>query len=144
MAKRVLGRPELLGTHNATLLAIPARVLRSEDTATVDAQRQTQMGAARTNEAIDSVNQLLQPPFGSGQLLTQPDGSGGREELLTVAAGDNDFRHTLGHPVNGFVVCDLQGRGDVELYRKPVSRSFDEQYIRIHAAHACSAKIWVW
>ena len=44
MAKSVVGRPELLGTHNATLLAIPARVLRSEDTATVDAWTVTPSG----------------------------------------------------------------------------------------------------
>lgn len=144
MAKPVAGRPDLLGNHLADLRVIPARVLRTQEAATTDAQRQVQMAAARTNEAIERANDLSQPPFGSGELLTQSDGSGGREVLLTIAAGDNDFAHTLGHPVNGFVIVDLQLRGDVEIYRKPVSRSFDERTVRLHSAHACRAKIWVW
>ena len=144
MAKSIPGRPDLLGTHNATLRAIPARVLRTDEAATTDAQRQTQMGMARVNETLARVNQLSLPPFGSGELLTQPDGKGGRDELLTLVAGDNDIPHTLGHAVNGFVMCDLQVRGDVTIYRISVSRSFDERFVRLHVAHDCRAKVWVW
>ena len=144
MPKGIPGRPDLLGTHNATLRAVPARVLRTKEAATTDAQRQTQMGMARVNELVERVNQLSLPPFGSGELLTEPDGAGGREELLTLVAGDNDIPHTLGHPVNGFVLCDVQVRGDLAIYRISVSRSFDERFVRLHVAHGCRAKIWVW
>ena len=144
MAKVTGGRLDLIGKLPTGLRAIPARVLRTEEAATTDAQRQSQMAVARTNQAIEAVNRLAQPPFAQGELLTQPDGIGGRHVLLSLVAGDNDIPHTLGRPVEGFVLIDLQVRGDVELYRKVVSRSFDERFVRLHVAHDCSAKIWVW
>ena len=144
MPKGIPGRPDLLGSQNVTLRTIPTRVLRTEDAATTDAQRQAQSAMQRTNSAIERTNDLSQPPFGSGELLTESNGSGGRDELLTIAAGDNDIPHTLGHPVNGFVVCDMQVRGDLAIYRISVSRSFDERFVRLHSAHAGRAKIWVW
>lgn len=144
MARTISGRPDLYGTHSATLKTVPARVLRTEDAATTDSQRQTLMGVLRSNAVVDRVNALSLPPFGSGELLTMPDSNGNRDSMLSIVAGDNDFSHTLGHVVNGFIVVDLQVRGDVTLYRVSVSRSFDERKVRIHSAHACSAKIWVW
>lgn len=144
MAKPVPGRPGLIGLLPMGLRTIPTRVLQTEDGAATDAQRHAQMATQRTNQAIEVVNRLAQPPFAKGELLTVPDGIGGRNELLALVAGDNDIAHTLGRPVEGFILLDLQVRGDVELYRKAVSRSFDERFVRIHAKHACSAKIWVW
>ncbi len=143
MAK-VAFRPDLVTQANNALHTIPTRVLRTEEAATTDAQRQAQMAAQRTNQAIETINRLNLPPFARGQLLTQPDGSGGRSELLNLVAGDNDLPHTLGRPVEGFVLVDIQVRGDCTPYRIPVSRSFDERYVRIHVAHDFSAKIWVW
>ena len=143
MAK-VAFRPDLVTQANNALHTIPTRVLRTEEAATTDAQRQAQMAAQRTNQAIETINRLNLPPFARGQLLTQPDGSGGRSELLNLVVGDNDLPHTLGRPVEGFVLVDIQVRGDCTPYRIPVSRSFDERYVRIHVAHDFSAKIWVW
>lgn len=144
MAKPVPGRPGLIGLLPMGLRTIPSRVLQTEDAATTDAQRQSQMATQRTNQAIEVVNRLAQPPFSKGQLLTEPDGAGGRNELLAIASGDNDFAHQLGRPVEGFILVDLQVRGDGQLYRISVSRSFDERFVRINSQHACSAKIWVW
>lgn len=87
---------------------IPTRVLRSTEPETADAQRISQAGFQRTNLAIEAVNGLRSTPFGAGQMLTQPDGVGGRTELLTLAPGANVIGHTLGAPVQGFVVCDIQ------------------------------------
>lgn len=144
MAKPVPGRPGLVGLLPMGLRTIPTRVLQTEDGAATDAQRHAQMATQRTNQAIEVINRLAQPPFAKGELLTQPDGIGGRNELLALMSGDNDIQHTLGRPVEGYIVVDLQVRGDVNMYRVSVSRSFDERFIRINVAHDCSAKIWVW
>jgi len=144
MAKPVAGRPGLIGPLPFGLRVIPPRVLRAEDPAATDAQRQAQMATQRTNQAIEVINRLAQPPFAQGELLTQPDGKGGRNELLALVSGTNDIPHTLGRPVEGYIVCDLQVRGDVELFRVSVSRTFDERFVRIDSKHACSVKIWVW
>ena len=144
MAKPVPGRPGLVGLLPMGLRTIPTRVLQTEDGAATDAQRHAQMATQRTNQAIEVINRLAQPPFAKGELLMQPDGIGGRNELLTLMSGDNDIQHTLGRPVEGYIVVDLQVRGDVNMYRVSVSRSFDERFIRINVAHDCSAKIWVW
>lgn len=144
MAKPVPGRPGLIGLLPMGLRTIPTRVLQTEDGAATDAQRHAQMATQRTNQAIEVINRLAQPPFAKGELLTQPDGIGGRNELLALMSGDNDIQHTLGRPVEGYIVVDLQVRGDVNMYRVSVSRSFDERFIRINVAHDCSAKIWVW
>lgn len=144
MAKPVPGRPGLIGLLPMGLRTIPTRVLQTEDGAATDAQRHAQMATQRTNQAIEVINRLAQPPFAKGELLTQPDGIGGRNELLALMTGDNDIQHTLGRPVEGYIVVDLQVRGDVNMYRVSVSRSFDERFIRINVAHDCSAKIWVW
>ena len=126
------------------LRTIPTRVLQTEDGAATDAQRHAQMATQRTNQAIEVINRLAQPPFAKGELLTQPDGIGGRNELLALMTGDNDFAHTLGRPAAGFIVVDIQVRGDAQLFRISVSRSFDERFVRINSQHDCSAKIWVW
>lgn len=144
MAKPVPGRPGLVGLLPMGLRTIPTRVLQTEDGAATDAQRHAQMATQRTNQAIEVINRLAQPPFAKGELLTVPDGIGGRNELLALMSGDNDIQHTLGRPVEGYIVVDLQVRGDVNMYRVSVSRSFDERFIRINVAHDCSAKIWVW
>lgn len=144
MAKPVPGRPGLIGLLPMGLRTIPTRVLQTEDGAATDAQRHAQMATQRTNQAIEVINRLAQPPFAKGELLTVPDGIGGRNELLALMSGDNDIQHTLGRPVEGYIVVDLQVRGDVNMYRVSVSRSFDERFIRINVAHDCSAKIWVW
>lgn len=144
MAKPVPGRPGLIGLLPMGLRTIPTRVLQTEDGAATDAQRHAQMATQRTNQAIEVINRLAQPPFAKGELLTQPDGIGGRNELLALMSGDNDIQHTLGRPVEGYIVVDLQVRGDVNMYRVSVSRSFDERVVRINVAHDCSAKIWVW
>lgn len=144
MAKPVPGRPGLIGLLPMGLRTIPTRVLQTEDGAATDAQRHAQMATQRTNQAIEVINRLAQPPFAKGELLTQPDGIGGRNELLALVNGDNDIPHTLGRPVEGFIVVDIQVRGDAQLFRISVSRSFDERFIRINAQHDCDAKIWVW
>jgi len=144
MAKPVPGRPGLIGLLPMGLRTIPTRVLQTEDGAATDAQRHAQMATQRTNQAIEVINRLAQPPFAKGELLTQPDGIGGRNELLALVSGDNDIPHTLGRPVEGFIVVDIQVRGDAALFRISVSRSFDERFVRINSQHACSAKIWVW
>ena len=91
-----------------TLRTIPTRVLRTPDSASDDAQRVSQVGFVRTNDAIAQVNWLLSTPFGSGKPLTAPNGSGGRTETLALAGGYNTIAHTLGYPCSGFVVTDLQ------------------------------------
>lgn len=144
MAKPVPGRPGLVGLLPFGLRVIPPRVLRTEEAATTDAQRQAQMATQRTNQAIEVVNRLSQPPFAQGELLTQPDGIGGRNELLALVSGTNDIPHTLGRPVEGFIVVDIQTRGDIDIFRVSVSRSFDERFVRLDVAHDCAVKIWVW
>lgn len=91
------------------LLNVPTRVLHADDYTATDAQRNTQTGFQRTNTAIEAVNALRSTPYGDGQMLTQPDGTGGRTETLTLAGGYNTVKHTLGKPVSGFVMVDLQG-----------------------------------
>lgn len=109
MTRRIPGRPDLVGTTPQQLQTTRPRVLQSEDAATVDAQRVTQQIAQRTNLAIDRVNQIIETPFGEGQMLTQPVGNGQRTELLTLAAGANVIPHTLGRPAQGFAIVDLHG-----------------------------------
>lgn len=89
------------------LRTIPTRVYRAEDSTTTDAQRITQMGFTRTNDAIEAVNGLRSSPFGNGQMLTVPDGTGGRSETVTLSAGLNTFPHDLGTPVQGFILVDF-------------------------------------
>jgi len=91
-----------------TLRTIPTRVLRTPDSASDDAQRVSQVGFVRTNDAIAQVNWLLSTPYGSGQALTQPDGKGGRTQTIALAGGYNTLKHSLGYPCSGFVVTDLQ------------------------------------
>lgn len=87
----------------------PSRVLRTEEAATTDAQRQQFVIAQRSNATTEALNTIRATPFGTdGQMLTQPDGRGGRTEALTLTAGDNVIGHTLGRPPLGFVVADLQ------------------------------------
>lgn len=145
MAAPLTGRPQLLAQLTSTLKTIPTRVLRTEEAATTDAQRQSQAGFTRTNEAIGAINALKQVPFGAGQFLTVPDGKGGRNELLTFpGAGVYTLPHTLGRPVEGFVVVDTQQSGNHRTHRVPQSRSVDEKTIELHVQAACSLKIWVW
>jgi len=91
-----------------TLRTIPTRVLRTPDSASDDAQRVSQVGFVRTNDAIAQVNWLLSTPYGSGQALTQPDGKGNRTQTIALAGGYNTLKHSLGYPCSGFVVTDLQ------------------------------------
>lgn len=145
MAAPLTGRPQLLAQLTSTLKTIPTRVLRTEEAATTDAQRQSQAGFTRTNEAINAINALKQVPFGAGQFLTVPDGKGGRDELLTFpGAGVYTFPHTLGRPVEGFIVVDTQQSGNHRTHREAKSRSVDEKTIELHVQVACSLKIWVW
>ena len=81
------------------LRTIPTRVYRAEDSTTTDAQRITQMGFTRTNDAIEAVNGLRSSPFGNGQMLTVPDGTGGRTESIVLSPGFNTISHDLGAPV---------------------------------------------
>ena len=92
-----------------TLKTIPTRVLRTPDSASDDAQRVSQVGFVRTNTAIAAVNGLMATPFGSGQMLTQPNGKGGRTQALTLTAGTNTIKHTLGYACSGFSLVDIQG-----------------------------------
>lgn len=145
MAKPLLGRPELLGPLQTSLRTVPTRVLRTEEAATTDAQRQTQMGFQRLNDIVAAVSALQQVPFGNGQILTVPDGKGGRDELLTFpGAGTYVFPHTLGRPVEGFVVVDCQVDGNHRIHRTARSRSEDERSVQFDVQTACSLKIWVW
>ena len=145
MAKPLLGRPELLGPLPTSLRTVPTRVLRTEEAATTDAQRQTQMGFQRLNEIVAALSALQQVPFGNGQSLTVPDGKGGRDELLTFpSAGTYTFAHTLGRPVEGFVVVDCQVDGNHRIHRIARSRSEDERSVQFDVQSACSLKIWVW
>lgn len=109
MTRRVPTRPELLGGDQASLKAIPSRVLRTGEAATTDAQRQTQAGFARTNHVVEYANWIQGTPFGVGQFLTQPDGKGGQTQTLALAYGANVIKHTLGRPAQGFVIVDLHG-----------------------------------
>jgi hypothetical protein len=109
MTTRIPTRPDLVGTVPRALKTTQTRILQAEDPAATDAQRIAAANSLRTNAAIARVNQLTATPFGEGQLLTQPIATGGRAELLTLAAGANDIPHTLGRPVQGFAVVDLQG-----------------------------------
>jgi hypothetical protein len=87
----------------------PSRVLRTEEAATTDAQRQQFVSTTRANATTEALNTIRATPFGTdGQMLTQPNGTGGRTEALTLTAGDNVIGHTLGRPALGFVVADLQ------------------------------------
>jgi hypothetical protein len=145
MAAPLTRRPQLLAQLTTTLKTIPTRVLRTEEAATTDAQRQSQAGFTRTNEAIDAINALKQVPFGAGQFLTVPDGKGGRNELITFAAPGTYFLpHTLGRPVEGFIVVDTQTSGNHRTHRVAQSRSADEKTIELHVQAACALKIWVW
>ena len=108
MAAPLTARPQLLAQLTSTLKTIPTRVLRTPDSASDDAQRVSQVGFVRTNDAIAQVNGLLSTPYGGGQMLTAPNGSGGRTETLAIAGGYNTLAHTLGYPSSGFVVVDLQ------------------------------------
>lgn len=109
MTRRVPTRPELLGGDQASLKAIPSRVLRTGEASTTDAQRQTQAGFARTNHVVEYANWIQGTPFGVGQFLTQPDGKGGQTQMLALAYGANVIKHTLGRPAQGFVIVDLHG-----------------------------------
>jgi len=145
MAKPLPGRPELIGQLTTSLRTVPARVLRTEEAATTDAQRQTQMGFARLNESVEAINALQQVPFGNGQFLTVPTGSGGRDELITFgAAGTYTIPHTLGRPVEGYVVVDCQTSGNHRIHRIARTRSEDERSVQFDIQTACSLKIWVW
>ena len=108
MVYRIPGRPELVGVVPGQLQTTRPRVLRTEEAATTDAQRVSQANALRTNDAIGRVNQILTTPFGEGETLTRPDGTGGRTELLTLSPGANVFAHTLGRPAKGFAIVDLR------------------------------------
>lgn len=92
-----------------TLKTIPTRVLRTPDSASDDAQRVSQVGFVRTNDAIAKVNGLLATPFGSGQMLTVPGTNGTRTQTLSLVGGLNTIKHSLGYPCSGFSVVDLQG-----------------------------------
>jgi len=128
-----------------TLRTIPTRVLRTAEAATTDAQRQAQAGIARTNAAIEGVNALAQVPFGDGQFLTVPDGTGGRKELIDfLAAGTFAIPHTLGRPVQGFIVVDVQTNGNHRARRNARTRSEDAVSIELNIQAICSLKIWVW
>ena len=145
MAKTLPGRPELLGQTTTRLRTVPTRVLRTEEAATTDAQRQSQMGFQRMNEIVKAVEALQQVPFGDGQMLTVPDGNGDRKDLLTFpGAGTYTFPHTLGRPVEGFVVCDCQTSGNHRIHRNARTRSEDERSVQFDIQAACSLKIWVW
>jgi hypothetical protein len=109
MTTRIPTRPDLVGTVPRALKTTQTRILQAEDPAATDAQRIAAANSLRTNAAIARVNQLTATPFGEGQLLTQPIATGGRAELLTLAAGANDIPHTLGRPVQGFALVDVQG-----------------------------------
>lgn len=109
MTRRVPTRPELLGGDQASLKAIPSRVLRTGEASTTDAQRQTQAGFARTNHVVEYANWIQGTPFGVGQFLTQPDGKGGQTQTLSLAYGANVIPHNLGRPAQGFVIVDLHG-----------------------------------
>ena len=128
-----------------TLRTIPTRVLRTIEAATTDAQRQAQAGIVRTNAAIESVNALAKAPFGDGQFLTVPDGTGGRKELIDfLVAGTFAIPHTLGRPVQGFVVVDVQQNGNHRVRRNARTRSEDAVSIELNVQAICSLKIWVW
>lgn len=128
-----------------TLRTIPTRVLRTIEAATADAQRQAQAGVTRTNAAIEGVNALAKVPFGDGQFLTVPDGTGGRKELIDfLAAGTFAIPHTLGRPVQGFVVVDVQQSGNHRVRRNARTRSEDAASIELNVQAICSLKIWVW
>lgn len=145
MARPLTRRPELIGLTTTRLRTVPTRVLRTEEAATTDAQRQSQMGFTRTNEVIKAVEALQQVPFGNGEFLTVPDGSGGRNELITFgAAGTYTIPHTLGRPVEGFVVVDCQTSGNHRIHRHVRTRSEDERSVQFDIQAACSLKIWVW
>lgn len=107
MKYRIPGRPELVGVVPSQLQTTRTRVLRTEEAATTDAQRVAQSNATRTNDAIVRLNQVLTTPFGEGEMLTQPNGTGGRTELLTLSEGANVILHTLGRPAKGFAIVDL-------------------------------------
>lgn len=145
MAKPLAGRPELIGLTPTRLRTVPTRVLRTEEAATTDAQRQSQMGFTRTNEVIKAVEALQQVPFGNGEFLTVPDGNGGRKDLITFgAAGTYTIPHTLGRPVEGFVVVDCRTSGNHRIHRNARTRSEDERSVQFDIQAACSLKIWVW
>lgn len=128
-----------------SLRTIPARVLRTVEAATTDAQRQAQAGIARTNAAIEGVNALAQAPYGDGQFLTIPDGTGGRTQLVDfLAPGVFSIAHTLGRPVQGFVVVDAQISGNHRAFRNARTRSEDAVSIELNVQAICSLKIWVW
>jgi hypothetical protein len=128
------------------LRVAPSSVLRTEDAATTDAQRQQFVTTARVNATTTAVNTIRATPFGTdGQMLTQPDGRGDRTQALTLVAGNNVIEHTLRRPALGFVVADLQAvASPLALTRVERSRLVDEQSILLHASAACTAKIWVW
>lgn len=145
MAKPLIGRPELLGKTVTTLRTVPTRVLRTEEAATTDAQRQSQMGFTRMNEVVAAINELQQLPFGNGQFLTVPTGTGSRDELISFpGAGTYTFPHTLGRPVEGFVVVDCQIDGNHRIHRIARTRSEDERSVQFDVQAACALKIWVW
>lgn len=128
-----------------TLRTIPTRVLRTIEAATTDAQRQAQAGVTRTNAAIEGVNALAKVPFGDGQFLTIPDGTGGRKELIDfLVAGTFAIPHALGRPVQGFVVVDVQQNGNHRIRRNARTRSEDAVSIELNVQAICSLKIWVW
>jgi hypothetical protein len=145
VAKPLPGRPELIGPITTRLRTVPTRVLATEEAATTDAQRQSQMGFQRMNQIVKAVEALQQVPFGNGQFLTVPDGSGGRNELITFgASGTYTIPHTLGRPVEGFVVVDCQTSGNHRIHRIARTRSEDERSVEFDIQAACSLKIWVW
>jgi hypothetical protein len=119
--------------------------MRTQEAATTDAQRQAQAGVVRTNAAIEGVNKLAQVPFGDGQFLTVSDGTGGRKELIDfLAAGTFAIPHTLGRPVQGFIVVDVQQDGNHRARRNARTRSEDAVSIELNIQAICSLKIWVW
>jgi len=128
-----------------TLKTIPTRVLRTPDAASDDAQRVSQVGFTRTNDAIAAVNNLLVSPFGSGQMLTVPTGAGSRTaDLVIPAPGNLTFAHSLGRAPAGFVVVDAQHNGNAQIYRVPGTAAEDATTIVFSFATNCTVKIWIW
>ena len=128
-----------------SLKTIPTRVLRTPDAASDDAQRVSQVGFTRTNDAIAAVNGLLASPFGSGQMLTVPTGTGSRTaELAIPAPGNFTFAHDLGRAPAGFVVTDVQHSGNAQIYRIPGTAAEDATTIVFSFSTNCTVKIWIW
>jgi hypothetical protein len=100
-------------------------------------------GALAQEDLKSSVDQILEgTPFKGGKLL----------EIDFRASTSQTIAHGLGHPVNGFIVCDVRNLSSaMTIYREDevTPSAIDFSRSKTHVKFLCTAagskvKVWVW